>query len=107
MTDDSTFAWIVQNRDGSTNDLAAFYEIPKKRDWFLDRLSVIREGLNSGRPGAVDWRISEELFAALFPGEVSKMVADSQEVIFVPDDVLFVFPSNCFHLRHPKEILFS
>ena len=96
MTDASTYAWIIQNRDGSANELAAFYGIPKKRDWFLDRLSLIRNALNSGRPAAVDWKISEELFAALFPGQVSKLVADSQEVIFVPDDVLFVLPFELF-----------
>jgi tetratricopeptide (TPR) repeat protein len=96
MTDDSTFAWIVQNKDGIRNELVAFYKLPKKRDWFLERLSVLRKGLNSGRAGAVDWKISEELFAELFPGDVSKMVSDSQELVFVPDDVLFILPFELF-----------
>lgn len=96
MTDDSTFAWVIQNKDGIRNDLAAFYRISKKRDWFLDRLSELRKGLNSGRAGAVDWRISEELFAELFPGDVAKMISDSQELIIVPDDVLFILPFELF-----------
>jgi CHAT domain-containing protein/tetratricopeptide (TPR) repeat protein len=96
MTDDSTFAWVIQNKDGIRNDLVAFYRVPKKRDWFLDRLSVLRKGLNSGRAGAVDWKISEELFAELFPGDVAKMVSDSQELVFVPDDVLFILPFELF-----------
>jgi CHAT domain-containing protein/tetratricopeptide (TPR) repeat protein len=96
MTDDSTFAWVIQNKDGIRNDLVAFYRLPKKRDWFLDRLSVLRTGLNSGRAGAVDWKISEELFAELFPGDVAKMVSDSQELVFVPDDVLFILPFELF-----------
>jgi CHAT domain-containing protein/Flp pilus assembly protein TadD len=96
MTDDSTFAWVIQNRDGNRNDLAAFYRISRNRDWFLDRLSVLRKGLNSGRAGAVDWNLSEELFAELFPPNIAKLVSDSQEVIFVPDDVLFVLPFELF-----------
>jgi hypothetical protein len=96
MTDDSTFAWVIQNKAGIRNDLAAFYRISKKRDWFLDRLSELRKGLNSGRAGAVDWKISEELFAELFPGDVAKMLPDSQEFIIVPDDVLFIPPFELF-----------
>jgi CHAT domain-containing protein len=96
MTEDSTFAWVIQNRDGARNDVVAFYRISKKRDWFLDRLSVLRKSLNSGRAGAVDWRISEELFAELFPGDIAKIVSNSQEIIFVPDDVLFTLPFELF-----------
>src|SRR5208337_1972476 len=96
MTDASTYVWIIQNQDGKTNDLAAFYEIPRKRAWFLDQLSLLRQGLNSGRPGTLDWKISEGVFAALFPGQIGKMLADSQEIIFVPDDVLFVLPLELF-----------
>jgi CHAT domain-containing protein/uncharacterized protein HemY len=96
MTDDSTFVWVIQNKDGNKNELAAFYKIPQKRDWFLDRLAMLRKGLNSGRAGAVDWKISEELFAELFPGDVAKMLSDSQELIIVPDDVLFILPFELF-----------
>lgn len=96
MTDDSTFAWVIQNRDGNKKELVAFYKISQKRAWFLDRLSMLRKGLNSGRAGAVDWKISEELFADLFPGDVAKMISDSQELIFVPDDVLFIVPFELF-----------
>jgi CHAT domain-containing protein/Tfp pilus assembly protein PilF len=96
MTDDATFVWIIQNRAGIQNDVVAFYRIPKKRDWFLDRLSVLRKGLNSGRAGAVDWRISEELFTELFPGDISETVSNSKEIIFVPDDVLFILPFELF-----------
>src|ERR1700676_3030667 len=92
MADDATFVWVVQNKDGNKNELASFYKIAQKRDWFLDRLSKLRGGLNSGRAGAVDWSISEELFAELFPRDVSKMLSDSQELIIVPDDVLFILP---------------
>jgi CHAT domain-containing protein len=99
MTDDSTFAWVIQNRDGIRNDVMAFYKISKKRDWFLDRLSLVRKGLNSGRAGGVDWKIAEELFAELFPSDVAKMVSDSQEIIFVPDDILFILP---FELISPE-----
>jgi CHAT domain-containing protein len=96
MTDDCTFVWIIQNKDGSKNHLVSFYKIPKKRDWFLQQFSAIRDQLNSGRPGTVDWRKSEDLFSQLFPGEIAELIANSQEVIFVPDDILFVLPFEIF-----------
>jgi CHAT domain-containing protein/tetratricopeptide (TPR) repeat protein len=99
MTEDSTFAWIIQNKDGSQNSLVAFYRILKRRDWFLDRLSVLRKGLNSGQAGGIDLKVSQELFAELFPGDVTRMVLESQDLIFVPDDVLFILP---FELLSPS-----
>jgi CHAT domain-containing protein/tetratricopeptide (TPR) repeat protein len=96
MTGECTFGWVIQNNDGSRNDLVAFYKIAKKREWFLDRLSTLRKALNSGRPGLVDWKISEELFVELFPSDIAKIVLDSQEIIFVPDDVLFILPFELF-----------
>lgn len=96
MTEQSTFAWIIRSPDGKTDELAAFYEIPQKRTWFLERLSLIRAKLNSGHPEAVDWKISEELFAALFPPDIVKIIGDSQEIVFIPDDVLFVLPFELF-----------
>lgn len=92
MTEDSTFVWIVRNPEGSNKELAAFYEIRKKRVWFVERLSLLRKALNSGHPEAVDWKISEELFAALFPAEAAQLIEHSQEMILIPDDVLFVLP---------------
>jgi CHAT domain-containing protein/uncharacterized protein HemY len=98
MTEDSTLAWIIRAQNG-TSELAAFYEIPRKRTWFLERLSVVRKALNAGHPEVVDWKISEELFAALFPPTVEKILSDSEEIIFIPDDVLFVLP---FELLAPE-----
>lgn len=99
MTEDSTFVWIVQGRNGSNTYLAAFYEIPRKRSWFLERFTSIRNALNAAQPDAIDWKISEELFALLFPPEAKKIIDASQEIIFIPDDVLFVLP---FELLSPN-----
>jgi CHAT domain-containing protein/tetratricopeptide (TPR) repeat protein len=96
MTEQSTFAWIIRSRSGKSNELAAFYEVPQKRTWFLERLSSIRTKFNSGHPEAADWKICEELFAALFPPDVMQIIADSQEIVFIPDDVLFVLPFELF-----------
>jgi len=98
MTENSTFAWVLQSKDGARNDLVRFYKIPKRRDWFLDRLSALRKGLNSGPLGVVDWKVSEELFAELFPDDVARIITESKELIFVPDDVLFILP---FELLSP------
>lgn len=95
MTDDATFAWVVQNRSG-TNKLVSFYKVPRTRTWFLDRISLLRKGLNSGHPEAIDWKVSEDIFAALFPGEASTTVAKAQNIIFIPDDVLFALPFELF-----------
>jgi CHAT domain-containing protein len=96
LTSDSAFAWIIQNRSDNGNQLVAFYKIPFARTWFLDRVSRIRNALNSGHPEAVDWKSTEELFRALFPGEVAKILEESQELIFIPDDVLFAVPFELF-----------
>jgi CHAT domain-containing protein len=101
MTDDSTFAWIVQNRSGA-NELVSFYKVPKTRAWFLDRISLLRKALNSGHQETVDWKVSEELFAALFPGEASTIVTESQDIIFIPDDVLFALPFELFSPQASK-----
>jgi CHAT domain-containing protein len=98
VTENSTFVWIVKNQSGNRNELKMFYEVPQKRAWFTDRVSLVRNALNSGHADAVDWKISEELFAALFPKEVEQIIADTQDIIFVPDDVLFVLP---FELLSP------
>lgn len=98
MTDDATFVWIIHNQDGGRNDLISFYKIPRPRAWFVDRVSTLRKGLNSGRVGTVDWKIADELFAELFPRDIAKAIIDSQEVTFIPDDVLFVLP---FELLSP------
>jgi len=95
MTDDSTFVWIVQNRSGK-NELVFFYKVPQTRTWFFDRISLLRRGLNSGHPEAIDWKVSEDIFVALFPGAASSTVAEAQEIIFIPDDVLFALPFELF-----------
>ena len=99
MTDDSTFVWVVQNRNGSNNELVSFYKVPQTRAWFLNHISLLRASLNSGHPETIDWRVSEEIFAALFPGGESAVITESQSVLFIPDDVLFALP---FELYSPN-----
>ena len=99
MTDDSTFVWIVQNRSGSSNELVSFYKVAQTRAWFFDRISRLRGALNSGQPATIDWKVSEEIFTALFPDKASAIITEAQSVVFVPDDVLFVLP---FELYSPN-----
>jgi len=96
MTDDSTFAWVVQNPTGSANELVSFYKVPQKRTWFLDRISLLRKALNSGHPETINWKISEEIFTALFPGDASAKIMESRNIIFIPDDVLFALPFELY-----------
>ena len=91
MTDDATFAWIIHNQNG-TNALTSFYKISRPRTWFVERLSVFRKALNSGQPDLIDWKLSEELFAELFPSNSAKVLMESSEITFIPDDALFVLP---------------
>jgi len=95
LTDESAFAWIVQNQNGN-NELVSFYKVPQSRTWFLDRISMLRKALNSGHPEATDWKISEEMFSSLFPAETLAIISGSEDVIFIPDDVLFALPFELF-----------
>ena len=96
MTENSTFVWMVQNLDGKGNQLKAFYEVPKKRTWFVDKVSLVRSQLNSAQPEAVDLRICEELFTALFPNDTAKILQDSTDLVLIPDDALFVLPFELY-----------
>jgi len=96
MTNDATFVWIVANRDGVTNELVSLYRVPNTRAWFVDRVSLLRKPLNSGHPEAINWKISEELFHALFPTGISSLIAESHDIIFIPDDALFALPFELF-----------
>ena len=96
MTENSTFVWMVQNPDGKENQLKAFYEVAKKRAWFVDKVSLVRSQLNSAHPEAVDLKICEELFAALFPNDAAKIVQDSEDLVLIPDDALFVLPFELY-----------
>jgi CHAT domain-containing protein len=96
MTEDATFVWIVQNPTGNSNQLAAFYKVSQTRSWFLERISAIRNALNAARPESVDWKVSEEIFAALFPEDAARILRQSPSIIFVPDDVLFTVPFELF-----------
>jgi CHAT domain-containing protein len=96
LADGSAFAWIVQNRQGNGTELVSFYKVPFSRKWFLDRVSPLRKALNSGHPETIDWKISEEIFRALFPQEASAILSRSENLIFIPDDVLFALPFELF-----------
>ena len=96
MTDDATFGWVIQNKEGDRNALTAFYKIPQKRAWFLEKISRLRMELNAGRPGEVDSKTLEAMYAELFPGEIGKLLLDSTDIIFVPDDALFILPFELF-----------
>jgi tetratricopeptide (TPR) repeat protein len=99
MAEDSTFVWIVQNPDGKENELKTFYEVVKNRAWFVDKVSLVRSQLNSVHPEAVDLKICEDLFAALFPNDAAKIIQDSDDLVLIPDDALFVLP---FELYSPE-----
>ncbi len=96
MTENSTFVWMVQNSDGKENQLTAFYEVAKKRAWFVDKISLVRSQLNSAHPESVDLTICEELFAALFPNDAAKILYDSEDLVLIPDDALFVLPFELY-----------
>jgi len=96
VTENSTFVWIVQNRGGSGNKLISFYDVSRTRAWLTERVSRLRNALNSRQPDAIDWRIAEEVFAALFPGDVPAILSRCQEIIFIPDDVLFALPFELY-----------
>jgi len=91
VTDAGTFVWSVQKtRNGS--HLQTFYRVPQGRDWLRNRVARLREALNEAAPDRVDPKISEELFAALFPAEHAREIEGSGKLVVVPDDALFLVP---------------
>jgi CHAT domain-containing protein len=92
VTESSTFVWMIQNPDGVRNRLTMFYEVPRTRAWLRERFSSIQRALNAAQLDSIDWKLSEELFATLFPRDAAQVIAESPEIVFIPDDVLFVLP---------------
>jgi CHAT domain-containing protein/tetratricopeptide (TPR) repeat protein len=98
ITDESTLVWIARKLTGDRVDLLDFYEVTKPRRWFEERVSKLRTALNGARPDQINWQISEELFKTLFPISASKVLLESKNIVFIPDDVLSVIP---FELLSP------
>jgi CHAT domain-containing protein len=96
VTEDATFVWIIQNADATGSYLRLFYKVPQQRSWLDERVSAVRNVLNSPYPDRVDLRVCEQLFAALFPGEAAEIILQAQSLIFIPDDVLFVLPFELY-----------
>src|ERR1700676_2565153 len=92
VTDESTLVWIARNVSGTKVDLLDFRQVLKPRKWFGDRVLKLRKSVNGARPDQIDWGYSEELFNALFPSSASKILLESQRIVFVPDDILSVIP---------------
>jgi len=102
VSENSTFVWIVRNRDGKENQLERFYELPIKRAWLVDQVSRVRAELNSAHPEAVDLKLCEQLFAALFPDDTGTILENSNELVLIPDDALFVLPFEMYSPQASK-----
>lgn len=98
VMDDATLVWIIGNPKGKGSELLYFYEAKEPRQWFAERVSILRTALNSANPEAVDWRDAEDIFHALFPDASPQVLFQSKHIVFVPDDVLSVLP---FELLSP------
>jgi CHAT domain-containing protein len=96
VTEDATFVWIIQNNDATGSQLRLFYKVPQKRSWLNERVSTVRNVLNSPYPDRVDLKVCEQLFGELFPGEAAEIILQAQALIFIPDDVLFVLPFELY-----------
>jgi CHAT domain-containing protein len=79
-----------RNKEGPT--LVAFYKVDRSKQWFADRVFRIRDAFNGGHPEQFDSTITDDLLGALFPDSALKSVKAAKVVIFVPDDILFLFP---------------
>jgi len=96
VTDEATFVWMIQNRSGAANELVSFYKVPRTRAWLTDRVSRLRDALNSAQPDQIDWKLAEEVFAALFPADAATLLSRCEEIIFIPDDILFAVPIEVY-----------
>jgi tetratricopeptide (TPR) repeat protein len=88
---ESTLVWLLSGtKEGTT--LIAFYQVNRPRQWFVDRVSRIRDAFNGGHPEQFDSRITDELLDSLFPEAALQSIKTAKAIIFVPDDILFLFP---------------
>jgi CHAT domain-containing protein/tetratricopeptide (TPR) repeat protein len=92
VTTDATFVWLV-GRDGvGRSALRAFYRVPRTREWLKSEIDKLREAIASGNQTSESLSPAESIFNALFPGEYAPIVLQSKEIIFIPDDILFLIP---------------
>jgi CHAT domain-containing protein len=91
MLNEGTLVWLLSGTEKGTA-LSAFYKVDRPRQWFADRVFRIRDAFNGGHPEQFDSRITDELLGALFPDSALQSVKAAKAIIFVPDDILFLFP---------------
>jgi CHAT domain-containing protein len=88
---ESTLVWLLAGtKDGTT--LIKFYKVDRSKQWFADRVFRIRDAFNGGHPERFEPGITDELFSAIFPDSVLQSIKAAKAIIFVPDDILFLFP---------------
>jgi CHAT domain-containing protein len=68
----------------------------------VNQVSRVRAQLNSAHPEAVDLKLCEQLFAALFPDDTGTILENSNELVLIPDDALFVLPFEMYSPQASK-----
>ena len=91
VLDQETFVWLLTGTAHGTT-LTAFYEVPRSKQWFAERVFKIRDAFNSGHPEQFDPGITDELCDALVPVSVRASVEAAKVLIVIPDDILFLLP---------------
>lgn len=106
MLDDALMVWMLKGEGaGAVNvassgpRLAAFYKVDHPRAWFEERILALRSAFNRGFPDQFEPQSSEELFNAIFPPPYAQRLTAAREILFVPDDVLFLLP---FEMLSPR-----
>lgn len=98
VTTDATFVWIVRHSADGKNTLVAFYDVPKSRDWFRVKIAGLRAALTDSPASREDLISDQNIFNALFPEQYASALLQSKNIIFIPDDLLFLVP---FELLSP------
>jgi CHAT domain-containing protein len=64
----------------------------------------VRDAFNTGHPEQFDSKITDEMLEALFPQPILSNLASSKNIVFIPDDVLFLLPFELLSV-HGKFLL--
>ena len=98
VLDRETFVWLLTGTAHGTT-LTAFYEVPRSKQWFAERVFKIRDAFNSGHPEQFDSGITDELCDALVPVSVRANIEAAKVLVVIPDDVLFLYPRDALSPR--------
>jgi CHAT domain-containing protein len=89
--DDGVLVWGISGSEKG-NELRLFYKAEVARQWLREKVTHIRDGLNSSHPRDFGADEAEALFERLISPALMAEIFRASSVTVVPDDVLYLLP---------------